>query len=93
MRLTNQQIAAIKGAVARRDPQARIYLHGSRTDDQARGGDMDLLVLSGRLALMDKLDILGDLHRELGERRIDLTLAEDLSHPFTRLAKGEGVRL
>jgi hypothetical protein len=42
---------------------------------------------------MGKLDILGDLHRRLGERRIDLLVYPDLAQPFARIAAAEGVRL
>lgn len=93
MRLTPLEHATITRSIAQRDPAAEVYLFGSRTDDQARGGDVDLLVLSQRIRLMDKLDILADLHRELGEQKIDLVVYPDLSRPFARIAASEGVRL
>jgi len=93
MRLNDCERQAILGAIGARDPQADVYLFGSRVDDGARGGDIDLLVLSRQIDLMAKLDILGDLHRRLGERRIDLVVYPDLGQPFARIAIAEGVRL
>lgn len=93
MRLTEAERSAALQAVAAADPQAEVWLHGSRVDDDARGGDIDLLVLSQRMGLSEKLDVLARLHAALGERRIDLTIARDESRPFVRLAKAQGVRL
>ncbi len=93
MRLNENERQAILGAIGTQDPQADVYLFGSRVDDSARGGDIDLLVLSRRIDLMAKLDILGDLHRRLGERKIDLVVYPDLGQPFARIAATEGVRL
>ncbi len=45
MRLTPAQVALIKSAVADlAGPEARVRLFGSRLDDDARGGDVDLLL-------------------------------------------------
>jgi predicted nucleotidyltransferase len=49
MRLTASEIAAIREEVGRLDPKAEVYLYGSRVDDTARGGDVDLLVISETL--------------------------------------------
>ena len=93
MRLTELQIQAITDAIHGVDPDAPVYLFGSRADDSAKGGDIDLLVLSSRIDVMAKLDILARLHRQLGERQIDLIIQSDLSRPFARLAVKEGIRL
>ena len=93
MRLTPQERAEITRSIAAHDPSAAIYLFGSRVDDQARGGDLDLLVLSKAIKLMDKLDILAELHRTLGDQKIDLVVYPDLSRPFARIAVREGIRL
>ena len=55
MRLTASEADAIREEVSRLDPEAELYLYGSRTDDAARGGDIDLLVVSDKLALRDVL--------------------------------------
>jgi predicted nucleotidyltransferase len=93
MRLDEQARKAIVQAVSSADPAATVYLFGSRVDDSAKGGDIDLLVLSDKIDLMAKLDILGRLHGVLGEQRIDLLVFPDLEKPFARLAAKEGQRL
>lgn len=93
MRLTETEHAEITRFITERDPSAVVYLFGSRVDDTARGGDIDLLVLSGKICVWDRLDILADLHRTLGERNIDLIVYSDLSRPFARIAASEGVLL
>ena len=52
MRLAYQEQLAIREAIHQADTDAMIYLFGSRTDDTAKGGDIDLLVLSKTINLM-----------------------------------------
>jgi predicted nucleotidyltransferase len=46
MRIEEPKIQFIKKAVAEKIPGACVYLFGSRTNDQAKGGDIDILILS-----------------------------------------------
>lgn len=60
--------------------EGALYLYGSRTNDRLRGGDIDLLLIvkeenTKEKLLSDKAAILSALKRHLGERRIDLTIA------------------
>jgi len=41
-----EEVETIKSTVTGEDPEARVYLFGSRADDNARGGDIDLLIES-----------------------------------------------
>ena len=43
MRLDKEQVEFIVGTIRELDPEARVYLFGSRVSDEARGGDIDLL--------------------------------------------------
>jgi predicted nucleotidyltransferase len=56
--------------------QARIILFGSRTNDQARGGDIDLLVetYQGTDIFTRKLQALSELQIALGDQKIDLLI-------------------
>jgi predicted nucleotidyltransferase len=93
MRLNEAERQAVVQVVRVADPDAVVYLFGSRANDKAKGGDIDLLVLSDKIDLMAKLDILGRLHAMLGEQRIDLVVLPDQERPFARLAVREGCRL
>jgi len=90
MRLHESERLAIIQSIRSVDPDAAVYLFGSRADDTAKGGDIDLLVLSRKINLMTKLAILAQLHQQLGEQKIDLAVYPDLSRPFARLALKEG---
>ncbi|BBP02346.1 nucleotidyltransferase domain-containing protein [Sulfuriferula nivalis] len=93
MRLADNEQLAINQAIHQADATARIYLFGSRIDDNAQGGDIDLLVLSKKLNIMDKLNILAQLHMQLGERKIDIAIYPDTQHPFPRMVMATGVPL
>jgi predicted nucleotidyltransferase len=90
MRLRDTERQAIVRAIRSADPGAAVYLFGSRVDDSAKGGDIDLLVVSRKIDEMSKLEILATLHEQLGDQRIDLVVFPDLSKPFARLAANEG---
>jgi predicted nucleotidyltransferase len=99
MRLNNQQIASIKKAVAEVfSPGAQVWLFGSRVDDSAKGGDIDLLVRPdptvGNPELMDKVRLLGKLERTLGERKIDIVVeAPRDPRAIVRIAHEKGIPL
>jgi predicted nucleotidyltransferase len=93
MRLSETERQIISQTIHQADAAAAVYLYGSRVEDEAKGGDIDLLVLSQKIDLMKKLDILAQLHRRLGERKIDLTICPDATRPFAKLAIQSGIRI
>lgn len=73
MRLDKDTAAYLKQTIQQEIPDSTIYLFGSRVDDHARGGDIDLLILTEEPAdkrLFRKIRI--QLIRKLGWRKIDL---------------------
>jgi predicted nucleotidyltransferase len=67
MRLTPQEIQAIKETFLNTFDKGNIYLFGSRVDDTKRGGDIDLYIdLEERLpysaVFSKKIDFLGALN-------------------------------
>ena len=80
MRLTEDEAAIITDSIRRRFRSvSRIILFGSRVDDAQRGGDIDILVESDEpleTGVKHKLEALSDMHRRLGDRKIDFVLAQ-----------------
>lgn len=93
MRLTEIERTTVKDIVRELDAQAAVYLFGSRTDDNKRGGDIDILILSEKLTAADRDAIRLKLYDTLGEQKIDIIIAKDTSDPFVRIAFGSGVAL
>jgi len=93
MRLKPEEISVITSAVLEKDSQAKIYLFGSRADDSARGGDIDILVLSGRLTFKDKLKIKAKIFESMEDQKLDILISPDITDPFVKLAKENGILL
>lgn len=93
MRLDDNEIKTIKGSIMEFDPSCEIYLFGSRTDMNKRGGDIDLLILSQVLSNSDKIPILSQIFEKMEEQKIDIVIAKDTSDPFVRLALKTGIKL
>jgi uncharacterized protein len=79
MRLTHSQIQAIKTTTTEIfGDDAKVWLFGSRVDDDRRGGDIDLLIQTSEsdgLALTrKKIRFLSKLKTRIGEQRVDLVI-------------------
>lgn len=86
MRLTSEEKIIIRSTINEFEPEARIRLFGSRTDNNARGGDIDLLIISSYLTYRDKLSIRSTLKEKLGDRKIDIIITKKPDTAFTRYA-------
>ena len=93
MRLKPFEIQAIEKTVCSLDPNASIYLFGSRVDDSRKGGDIDLLIFSENLTYHDKIKIKKLLFQEIEDQKIDIIIAKNDADPFVRLALEQGVPL
>lgn len=93
MRLTGIEKTAIIEAITRIDPEARIYLFGSRTDDNKKGGDLDILIFSRNITFGDKLKIKAAIFGKIDEQKIDFVIAEDEKDPFVKMIREQGVQL
>ncbi|MFI5343503.1 MAG: nucleotidyltransferase domain-containing protein [Chlamydiales bacterium] len=93
MRLTKEEVSIIKSSILQVDPNAKIFLFGSRVHDHKKGGDIDLLIFSDTLTFLDKGKIRTLIFEQLEEQKIDITIAKDDSDPFVKIALEEGVPL
>ena len=93
MRLSSSERSIIKSAILKLDPEAQIFLFGSRVDDQKKGGDIDILIFSSILKIADKAKILNDIFKELEEQKIDIVIAKNSSDPFVQMIKKEAIEL
>lgn len=101
MRLSPEQQRLIHRAVVETfGPDTGVWLFGSRTDDTARGGDIDLLIdtplrdpdriVQAEIALRARLEA------ELGEQKIDLLVdypGRRRHPPIFQVAREEGIPL
>ncbi|MGC8991268.1 MAG: nucleotidyltransferase domain-containing protein [Verrucomicrobiia bacterium] len=95
MRLSKQVANVIGDAVRAADPQAQVWLHGSRVDDTARGGDIDILVVSDTLTFHDLVRLRRVILDRIGCQQLDLTLRrrDELGDPFAVLCLSTGLRI
>lgn len=96
MRLTREQIRLIIQTVSRLGSgPAEVYLFGSRLDDHARGGDIDLLVVGDTaLGLIDRARLKLELETSIGVP-VDIVAQgrDELPTPFQTIARSRAVRL
>ena len=99
MRITPEQVRVIRqGAAEFAGEQARVWLFGSRVRDDARGGDVDLMLeldeavaepaqLAARLAVR--------VSRAMNGRKVDVLVKAPnlLLLPIHSVALAEGIRL
>lgn len=72
MRLSTKEIETIKKEIAALDPDAEVYLYGSRTDDNKKGGDIDLLIISAVIGWKEISKIKWQIYSKFGEQKIDI---------------------
>jgi predicted nucleotidyltransferase len=99
MRLTPAQIDTIKSTTqAVLGEGARVTLFGSRVDDQAKGGDVDLMI-EVRQTLQEPAliaaRIASQISRAMHGRKVDVLLKAPnlLEQPIHRIAQQQGVAL
>ena len=94
MRLNEKEQKAIIEAVKSLDPEAQIYLFGSRVDDSKKGGDIDLLIISDKISsFKQKSQIHWLIVEKLGEQKLDILFSHELSPNFLSLIMQESVKL
>ena len=95
MRLTKKEIESIKSCFKEVFQNGKIYLFGSRTDDNKKGGDIDLYIITDKTKDLayKKIKFLVALKRKIGEQKIDVVLNYDKNRPIEQKALKEGIEL
>jgi predicted nucleotidyltransferase len=71
MRISEEEHNIIKSSVLEYDPNASVYLFGSRVNDRLKGGDIDILCISETIERKQRRQIRLKLLEDLGEQKID----------------------
>lgn len=80
MRLTPDQHQYIKDQLTTLAPGSEVYLFGSRTDDQARGGDIDILwITPTKIPLRVLRQFRVGFFKRFGWQKVDLVNFETTS--------------
>ncbi len=99
MRLTTVENETILNVIhSQFGENVKIWLFGSRADDQKRGGDIDLFLETPQNfaeAWKRKMIAVSLLQIQLGDQKIDLMVrsADDGDRPIYQIAKNTGVLL
>lgn len=97
MRLKKDEIEIIKETTKKIfGNDAKVYLFGSRVDDNKKGGDIDLYIETNlkENIIEGKLKLIDELHKHLGEQKIDIVINNFSDEKFIyQIAKDEGILL
>jgi predicted nucleotidyltransferase len=95
MRITEHEKNSIVEAVKNIDPDAKVWLFGSRANDSKKGGDIDIAILSKNINndVMQKIQVRRFICDRIGEQKIDIVTSADGKEAFFRLAVEEGIGL
>jgi predicted nucleotidyltransferase len=99
MRLSKFEIESIRNVAGHHfGADVQVFLFGSRTNNQERGGDIDLFIRNpntGSLKIRSKIEFLTELIQLIGEQRIDVVLdnPDKKDSMFFRTINQTGIRL
>jgi uncharacterized protein len=95
MRITELEKKAIIDAIESTDPNAKVWLFGSRVDDSKKGGDIDIAIFSEKIDrdVMQKIQVRQFICDKIGEQKIDIVTTNSGKEAIFRLAVEEGIQL
>ena len=95
MRLSPDIASFLKQSIHETIPGSTVYLFGSRTDDNAKGGDIDLLILTEELVAKNTIrKIRVAFIKKFGWRKLDLVnLTHSNDSSFRKLINSECIPL
>ena len=93
MRISSPEISNLLKSIKYFDADADVYLFGSRIDDNKRGGDIDIAILSDKIDLKKKIDIKFNFFNDFGEQKLDIVIVENENQPFWQYIKEKAILL
>ena len=90
MRISERERNILIRAVVNIDPEAKVWLFGSRVQDDKRGGDIDMAILSKNIGRKEIRTIKRNITDLLGEQHIDIIASRDGRDPFFKLSVERG---
>ncbi len=95
MRLSPEKAQFIKAGLLKIDPEASVSLFGSRTDDRARGGDIDILFVTEYKIPMHRIRAFKrDFYKQFGWQKIDIVnFTRQEQHTFKEIASEQAIPL
>jgi len=95
MRISEYEKNIIVEAVKSVDPNARVWLFGSRADDSKKGGDIDIAIYSETIKkdVMQEINVRRYICDKIGEQKIDIVTTSDGSEAIFKLAMSKGIEL
>ena len=95
MRISDFEKNSIIEAVKNVDPNARVWLFGSRADDVKKGGDIDIAIHSEKInnEIMLKIKINRMICNKIGEQKLDIVTTKNGNEAIFKLAVAEGIEL
>jgi predicted nucleotidyltransferase len=91
MRLEEKEISIIKSIFKDIFGSGEIYLFGSRIDDNKKGGDIDLYLVTN-YDFNKELEFRILLQEKLGEQKIDIVFSKDKNRDIEKVAL-QGIKL
>jgi len=95
MRLTTFETQSILKAFKEVFEDGKIYLFGSRIDDDAKGGDIDLYIkiINNGNIFQQKMQFLTILKQLIGEQKVDVVFESDQARMIEIEAKNKGIEM
>ncbi|WP_419655284.1 nucleotidyltransferase [Desulfosarcina variabilis str. Montpellier] len=95
MRISKSQAAFLKQRIQNKLPDADVYLFGSRTNNQLKGGDIDIFVESEKKLTFQQIrDVKISFYKRFGEQRLDIvSVVRNATSTFRDLVLLEAIKL
>jgi len=94
MRLSKAETDVLKRSAAALSPEARLYLFGSRVDENSKGGDIDLLIVSRDFDRKKIRRLRLDFFKTFGEQKLDIIVDDGtFRDPFRKMIYEKAVLL